>query len=782
MKKTVFSRTLSLILTLTAVFGLFIFSPAASAARSGGWEYEVENGEATITGYHGSDWRLEIPSEIGGYPVTGIGAYAFRQTRLYSVAIPDGVTVIGDYAFWGCTALTSVTVPESLTSIGKGAFRDCAGLADDDGFIIFRNILSYYLGPGGFVVIPDGVTSIAGAAFAGCKNLTGVEIPESVTEIGSSAFSSCDGLINVKIGSGVKSIGSSAFHSCRSLTGVTIPEGVTDICDWAFSGCTSLTSVTIPDSVTNIGDYAFIYCESLTSMTIPDSVASFGDGAFRDCTGLADDDGFVIVGNILFDYVGPGGYVTIPSNVTRISDSVFSERADLTGVYIPSGVTDIDGWAFNGCSGLKSIKLPGGLKEIGADTFGGCTGITHLIIPDSLNYLDWLAFNSCSGIKSVTIPSGVNSTGVESFSGCTGLESVIIREGVTEIGNGCFENCYSLETVAIPASVTRIEDFAFYDCLALSDVYYGGTSEQWDEIYIGSDNEALFRYVTVHFGSAPHVHGYIAEVTEPTCTEKGYTTHTCKVCGEAYVDSEVAALGHAFGEWTVKTAPTCTAKGVEERVCSRCGEKETRDADALGHDLGADGNAEKCSRCGEKNPDYKPPVNFTDVKPGAYYADAVAWAVAKGVTTGTSATTFSPNDGCTRGQVVAFLWRAAGSPEPKGTGNPFSDVKSNAYYYKAVLWAVENEVTSGTDATHFSPNSVCTRGQIVTFLWRANGKPSPAKTSNPFMDVKASDYYYDAVLWAVEKDITLGTDATHFSPSSTCTRGQVVAFLYRAMA
>ncbi|MBR7033953.1 MAG: S-layer homology domain-containing protein, partial [Clostridia bacterium] len=159
----------------------------------------------------------------------------------------------------------------------------------------------------------------------------------------------------------------------------------------------------------------------------------------------------------------------------------------------------------------------------------------------------------------------------------------------------------------------------------------------------------------------------------------------------------------------------------------------------------------------------------------------VAWAVAKGVTTGTSATTFSPNDGCTRGQVVAFLWRAAGSPEPRGNKNPFSDVKSNAYYYKAVLWAVENEVTSGTDATHFSPNSVCTRGQIVTFLWRANGKPAPAKTANPFKDVKASDYYYDAVLWAVEKDITLGTDAAHFSPSATCTRGQVVAFLYRAM-
>ncbi len=237
-------------------------------------------------------------------------------------------------------------------------------------------------------------------------------------------------------------------------------------------------------------------------------------------------------------------------------------------------------------------------------------------------------------------------------------------------------------------------------------------------------------------------HDYVDSITAPTCTEQGYTTHTCKVCGDSYVDTYVPALGHDFG---------------------------------------ADGNAEKCSRCGEKNPGYKPPVNFKDVKPGAYYADAVAWAVANSVTSGTSATTFSPDAGCTRGQVVTFLWRAAGSPEPTGTKNPFKDVKSDAYYYKAVLWAVENGITSGTSATTFSPEDVCTRGQIVTFLWRANGKPTPSNTSNPFKDVKSGDYFYDAVLWAVEKGITLGTDATHFSPSDTCTRGQVVTFLYRAV-
>ncbi|MBQ6677538.1 MAG: S-layer homology domain-containing protein, partial [Clostridia bacterium] len=145
-----------------------------------------------------------------------------------------------------------------------------------------------------------------------------------------------------------------------------------------------------------------------------------------------------------------------------------------------------------------------------------------------------------------------------------------------------------------------------------------------------------------------------------------------------------------------------------------------------------------------------------------------------------SATTFSPEEGCTRGQVVTFLWRAAGCPEPAGSKNPFRDVKADDYFYKAVLWAVENEITNGTSAKTFSPEETCTRGQIVTFLWRASGSPSAGSASNPFKDVKAADYFRDAVLWAVAKGVTLGTDKTHFSPEDTCTRGQVVTFLYRA--
>lgn len=171
---------------------------------------------------------------------------------------------------------------------------------------------------------------------------------------------------------------------------------------------------------------------------------------------------------------------------------------------------------------------------------------------------------------------------------------------------------------------------------------------------------------------------------------------------------------------------------------------------------------------------------FADVPPDAYYADAVEWAVANGITGGTTATTFSPNNPCTRAHAVTFLWRAAGEPEPETTAMPFTDVAEGAYYYDAVLWAMENGITEGTTPTTFSPNNPCTRAHAMTFLWRAEGKPAP-QSAMGFTDVAAGAYYFDAVAWAVENGITNGTSAATFSPYNTCTRAQIVTFIYRYM-
>ena len=251
-----------------------------------------------------------------------------------------------------------------------------------------------------------------------------------------------------------------------------------------------------------------------------------------------------------------------------------------------------------------------------------------------------------------------------------------------------------------------------------------------------------------------HEHSYETIVTAPTCTEQGYTTYTCR-CGESYTADYVDALGHAWGDWIVIQEPTTTENGVEEHVCTRCGHAEQRSIAKL------------------ENP-------FTDVAPGSFFYEPVMWAIENGITNGTSATTFGPNDQCMRAHVVTFLWRAEGQPEPAATASSFTDVPAGSFFEKPVLWAVKEGITNGTSSTTFGSYDVCNRAAVVTFLWRAAGQPEPASTENPFTDVKTGDFFYKAVLWAVENGITNGVDATHFGPTTACNRAQVVTFLDRA--
>ena len=194
-----------------------------------------------------------------------------------------------------------------------------------------------------------------------------------------------------------------------------------------------------------------------------------------------------------------------------------------------------------------------------------------------------------------------------------------------------------------------------------------------------------------------------------------------------------------------------------------------------GSSSGNSGSENKPSdeQTGQSNP-------FTDVAEDAYYHDAVLWAVENGITAGLTETVFGPNQACTRAQIVTFLWRAAGSPAPTATENPFADIAQDAYYYDAVLWAAEQGITGGTGAETFSPNATVTRAQTVAFLYRAAG--SPAVSGSGFADVAADAYYADAVAWAADQGITSGTTAETFSPAQVCTRAQIVTFLYRDRA
>lgn len=235
-------------------------------------------------------------------------------------------------------------------------------------------------------------------------------------------------------------------------------------------------------------------------------------------------------------------------------------------------------------------------------------------------------------------------------------------------------------------------------------------------------------------------HRYDNIVTAPTCTKDGYTTHTCSACKDSYKDSETKKTGHI----------------IEYGVCKICKGRFS-------------------------NP-------FYDVNGSDWFYSAVMWAFYNNpiVTTGVDATHFAPSDPCTRAQVVTFLWRAAGRPEPAGSGKTFSDVpNTNQYapYYKAIQWAVENGITKGTgNGSTFSPNATVTRAEFVTFLWRYAGEPAPKNLSTSFNDVDANQFYYKAVLWAAENSVTTGVDATHFAPGAFCKRSEVVMFLFRAFS
>ena len=259
--------------------------------------------------------------------------------------------------------------------------------------------------------------------------------------------------------------------------------------------------------------------------------------------------------------------------------------------------------------------------------------------------------------------------------------------------------------------------------------------------------------------------------------------------GEGSVDpDELAHDSHVFGAWVDdKNGST------HSRTCSYCQTKETEPHDWDEGEVtkeptkDADGSITyTCETCAAKRTEALPyeeekQCPFVDVARYDYYYAPVLWAVDHDpqITNGIDATHFGPNQKCTRGQVVTFLWRAMGEPAPESWANPFNDVGMGDYYYFPVLWAYQNNITTGTSEHAFSPNSSCTRGQVVTFMNRSKGNPKASSATNPFSDVKSGDYYYDAVLWAVEKGVTNGTSATTFSPNQSCTRAQIVTFLYR---
>ncbi len=378
-------------------------------------------------------------------------------------------------------------------------------------------------------------------------------------------------IITVIIEPGVTSLGSYCFYGCGGLTAVTIPHGITSLGDFCFSSCSYLTSVIIPDSVTSLGNYCFYYSSRLTSVTIPDSVTSLGDGCFALCTSLTS--------------------VTIPDSITSLGEECFFSCSSLTSVTIPGSVASLGTGCFDSCEKLAEITLSEGVKMLGDDCFKNCDSLTV-----------------------VTIPAGVTSLGSQCFSSCDKLVCVTVK-GAADLGSQCFYRCSNLSCVTFDAAAT-IDSWAFSDSPSIKAITFNGDApniHSWSlddtnplTAYYPANNPTWTDSVLKDYGGqvtwvpfTEHIHVHGSFVTEPTCTEGGFTTHVCG-CGDRYTDEPKEALGHNEVTTLGKEA-TCTKPGLTDEVtCSVCKAvlQPQTEIPALGHDY----VNEICIRCKEEDP------------------------------------------------------------------------------------------------------------------------------------------------------------------------------------
>ena len=459
-----------------------------------------------------------------------------------------------------------------------------------------------------------------------------------------------------------------------------------------------------------------------------------------DIKSVVVESGVLNVGARSFYHCDKLTSVTLSESVDGIGNSAFEGCTSLRSIDLPDSLDYICDSLFKGCTALESVVIPEKVIDIRESAFAGCTNLTEVYFPDGLKDIKSGAFEYCRKLKSVTIPDSVLFPGSSIFARCYSLESVKLSANQVGIGNYTFVGCTNLKSLTIGKNFSFAGEYAFgldinglYDSVSygavpyLNDVYYAGSPAEWTNVEYCKEN---FQLARIHYYDTGSNHKYTDTVYPASCTSTGRIEHVC-TCGIKYTEY-LCELGHEF----------------VDNICVRCGASASTDG-------------------------------FTDISSDKYYFDAINWAVGSGITLGTTESTFSPNDVCTRAQIVTFLWRAAGRPVYNDGVLQFVDVPQSAYYYNAVKWAERNNITEGTDSTHFSPNATCTRAQIVTLLMRANRFTDDAPKVD-FVDVTDGSYYYKAVCWATEYGVTLGTDATHFSPNSGCTRSQVVTFMYRA--
>ena len=623
------------------------------------------------------------------------------EGELKKVVIKDGVTNVSDYALFFLPAATQVTLPDSVTSIGRYGIAMCSKLT---GLSIPKGVTGigdFGLAGNGLtaVTLPDGLQGLGRGAFDSCASLTNTTLPAAITAVPGKCFADCTKLLNVKYAGTVTAIGDLAFESCKALTAAPIPETVTAIGTSAFTGCTALTDVTIPAGVSTIPEDCFRGCTALADIDLPGTVTSVGHNAFTGCTALKD----------------VRCYGTAPAVEPGNSEAHSFEPATVTIHYNPAM-----NW---------TLDADGKWQGYTVSDKGACLHTDY-------------------GTTERTVPTTCGKAGrVDTICGNCG-EVISTRElpptGAHDWGNG-------VVTTAPTETTPGVRTFT---CTVCSQT----------------------RTEAIHATGA-HDYRFTKNVA-PTCTDGGYDLYTCSGCGATERRNLTDAAGHKWDNGVVTTAPTETTPGVRTFTCTVCGQTRTEAIPATG--------ASTCTG-GPSCPSY----GLHDVAGPDYWAHkGIDYCVRNRLMSGVGAGTFSPDTACTRAQIVKILYNLSGNQTDYSYYYlPFTDVAPGAWYYNAVAWAYCNDVTSGTSATTFTPNAAITRQQLVTFLYRYTVKYAPEFTGNAapisaFPDAgSVANWAYAAMSWAVGNGLIKGNahdnGLDYLDPNGSATRAQTATIIMR---
>ena len=623
------------------------------------------------------------------------------EGELKKVVIKDGVTNVSDYALFFLPAATQVTLPDSVTSIGRYGIAMCSKLT---GLSIPKGVTGigdFGLAGNGLtaVTLPDGLQSLGRGAFDSCASLTNTTLPAAITAVPGKCFADCTKLLNVKYAGTVTAIGDLAFESCKALTAAPIPETVTAIDKAAFTGCTALTDVTIPAGVSTIPEDCFRGCTALADIDLPGTVTHVGHNAFTGCTALKD----------------VRCYGAAPAVEPGNSEAHSFEPATVTVHYNPAmnWTLDADG-KWQG----YTVSDKGACTHTDYDT-------TERTVPATCGEagrVDTICSNCGEVISTRELPP----TGAHDWD--DGTVTTAPTETTPGVRTFTCRGCDQTRTETIPA--TGAHDYRF------------------------------------------------TKTVDPTCTDGGYDLYTCSGCGATERRNLTDAAGHKWDGGTVTTAPTETTPGVRTFTCTVCSQTRTEAIPATG--------ASTCTG-GPSCPSY----GLHDVAGPDYWAHkGIDYCVRNRLMSGVGAGTFSPDTACTRAQIVKILYNLSGNQTDYSYYYlPFTDVAPGAWYYNAVAWAYCNDVTSGTSATTFTPNAAITRQQLVTFLYRYTVKYAPEFTGNAapisaFPDAgSVANWAYAAMSWAVGNGLIKGNahdnGLDYLDPNGSATRAQTATIIMR---